>query len=358
MIISEVMKSAAQFADVRNSFSDEISKRIYDDLVFYRLTGKRAYIHDIVWNYCRQKNSAPGFCDLIERNKNEQKDKIVFFGAALFANDVYEYMAEFGIELHGICDNDVEKQKRGFRTGEYPIHAPKDYVLKNLDAKYVITAIDHFIKVGMKEELIGYGVPEENIVFALSYYGTQYFDRDLVRPMDGEVFVDCGSLDCMTCVHFRDWTGGNYSKIFSFEPDQDNYKNCEKNIQIHKIDKVEMLPYGVWDRREVLRFINAKGGSAISDIGESEIRTISIDEVLKGEKATFIKMDIEGAELKALMGAKETIKKWHPKLAISIYHKPEDLIEIPEYIKGLSTDYHFYLRHYSSAVFESVLYAI
>ena len=69
-------------------------------------------------------------------------------------------------------------------------------------------------------------------------------------------------------------------------------------------------------------------------------------------------MDIEGSELEALKGAAETIKKWRPKLAISIYHKYEDIIEIPEYILSIVPDYSFYIRHYSSDIWETVLYAI
>lgn len=76
------------------------------------------------------------------------------------------------------------------------------------------------------------------------------------------------------------------------------------------------------------------------------------------EKVTFIKMDIEGAEYEALLGAKETIQKNKPKLAISIYHKPEDIISIPKLIKSMVPNYRLYIRHYSNADNETVLYAI
>ena len=75
------------------------------------------------------------------------------------------------------------------------------------------------------------------------------------------------------------------------------------------------------------------------------------------EKVTFIKMDIEGAEYEALLGAKETIQKNKPKLAISIYHKPEDIISIPKLIKSMVPNYRLYIRHYSNADNETVLYA-
>lgn len=85
----------------------------------------------------------------------------------------------------------------------------------------------------------------------------------------------------------------------------------------------------------------------------------SVDNVLQGNKATFIKMDIEGAELKALEGAADTIRRWKPLLAISLYHKPEDLLTIPQYIRSLNAEYTFYLRgHHPELAIELVLYAV
>ena len=76
------------------------------------------------------------------------------------------------------------------------------------------------------------------------------------------------------------------------------------------------------------------------------------------EKVTLIKMDIEGAELQSLKGAKRIIQHDKPKLAICIYHKPEDMVEIPLYIKELVPEYKLYIRHHSSNVSDTVLYAV
>ena len=70
-------------------------------------------------------------------------------------------------------------------------------------------------------------------------------------------------------------------------------------------------------------------------------------------------MDIEGEELNALKGAKEIICKYKPKLAICVYHKPEDLYEIPKYIMDFGLDYKYYLRHHMREGYtETVFYAI
>ena len=84
---------------------------------------------------------------------------------------------------------------------------------------------------------------------------------------------------------------------------------------------------------------------------------VSIDDMVGDDKVTFIKMDIEGAEMEALEGAKQTIERNRPKLAISIYHKEEDLWEIPFYILSKYPWYKIYMRHYTLTTNETVLYA-
>ena len=89
------------------------------------------------------------------------------------------------------------------------------------------------------------------------------------------------------------------------------------------------------------------------------IDIISIDKFVsdnKIEHVDFIKMDIEGAELSALKGAVETIKRFKPKLAICVYHKGKDIFEIPEYLISIVPEYNFYLKHNSHTFGETVLY--
>ena len=96
----------------------------------------------------------------------------------------------------------------------------------------------------------------------------------------------------------------------------------------------------------------------MSETGETEVQARRLDDVLAGRKVTFIKMDIEGSEMAALRGAERIIREQRPRLAISIYHKPEDMWEIPSYILQCHPDYKLYVRHYSISDTETVLYAI
>ena len=88
-----------------------------------------------------------------------------------------------------------------------------------------------------------------------------------------------------------------------------------------------------------------------------EISTVRMDDVIK-EPVTFIKMDIEGSEYRALLGARNIIESYKPKLAISIYHKSEDIWQLPQLILEMNSEYKLYLRHYSTAAAETVMYAI
>ena len=101
--------------------------------------------------------------------------------------------------------------------------------------------------------------------------------------------------------------------------------------------------------------------SHICDDGLQRISVEALDQELlvkRNEKVTFIKMDIEGAELETLKGARRIITEQKPKLAVCVYHKPEDIFTIPEYLRTLNPDYKFYLRHYTFAAWDTVLYAI
>jgi len=115
---------------------------------------------------------------------------------------------------------------------------------------------------------------------------------------------------------------------------------------------------------DVEGFLNMSGvggGASIVDNGNYKIKVTAIDKFVERNnlsKVDFIKMDIEGAELKALEGGEGTIKKFKPKLAICVYHRGDDILEIPEYIKSLGSDYKLYLKHNSTGMDETVLYAI
>lgn len=145
------------------------------------------------------------------------------------------------------------------------------------------------------------------------------------------------------------------------EPDEQNIANIRKNLDDRQ--NFEIIDKALWSKSTVLS-MNAKGNFATSIVeldnqdSLQKIETVALDDFLQEKTVTYIKMDIEGAELEALRGAEKIITGQKPRLAISIYHKLKDIWTIPQIILEYNPDYRLYLRHYSFADYDTVLYAI
>ncbi len=192
-------------------------------------------------------------------------------------------------------------------------------------------------------------------------YSPQYFEDDIIKMSENEVFVDCGAYDGNTAVEFikqlKSQNIKHYDSIVSFEPNKVVYERLRaRNLQNHIC-----LCKGTSDKKEFVNFSTdglEGAGSAVDNNGSLTIENDTIDDVLDGGKATYIKMDIEGSELVSLKGAANTIRNYKPKLAICLYHKKNDLFEIPEYIHSLVPEYKFYLRVYKDTTCDLILYAM
>lgn len=180
---------------------------------------------------------------------------------------------------------------------------------------------------------------------------------------EDEVFVDAGAYTGDTAEKYIKFCNGNYEKMHLFELDLKIYEKLKKNVRdLESVNsqKIICYPYGVSDDNKEVHLFGGDSSSTICDCGEGDITgTVKkLDDILKGEKVTFIKMDIEGAEVGALKGGSHIIKKQTPKLAICIYHSPEDMLEIPMQIKELVPEYRIYIRHYTDMMLETVCYAV
>lgn len=191
----------------------------------------------------------------------------------------------------------------------------------------------------------------------------QYNYSDLVCVKPGDTVIDAGGCWGDTALYF---SAKGAAKVFVYEFIPSNIEIFRKNISLnpHYEKNINLLEKAVWETSNVnLSFDDRGPASRVGKIGQykGNTQTLSIDDLVTSENLSqvdFIKMDIEGAELYALKGASETIRKFKPKLAISVYHKPDDMIVIPEYIQSLNPDYQFYLDYYTIIGDEIVLYAI
>lgn len=197
----------------------------------------------------------------------------------------------------------------------------------------------------------------------------QYFDEEIISLSEDESFVDCGAYIGDTAMDFIKKSHGKYRKMHLFELDPVIYRkllNQAAELQGNDTGIIQCYPYGVSNRNQAITFMHGDSNSSINNAvsaanGKSEEMTGKIkalDDILVDEEVTFIKMDIEGAEHDALEGAKKIIASQKPVLAICIYHSPEDMLELPVFIKSLNPEYKIYIRHYTEMTYETVCYAI
>jgi FkbM family methyltransferase len=180
----------------------------------------------------------------------------------------------------------------------------------------------------------------------------QYFDKELIPKIKNISFLDGGG-----------YVGDTLPQIIDNFPDFKEIYLVEPNllhINIAKRDFGDM---------KNIHFINCGLSNIENDSLETNtqenncnhnyqaVHLNTIDNIIK-DKIDFIKLDIEGAEQDAIEGAKETIKKYTPILAICIYHKAEDWYKVPKKVLAINDNYKIYLRHYMEGIFETVMYFI
>lgn len=186
----------------------------------------------------------------------------------------------------------------------------------------------------------------------------QYFNPLTLDAFQGKPirFVDGGAYNGDTYLELCSLA--DVPMGYLFEPDNANFSQLMRNV--HRTARpVQCLPLGLADSYRILSFNAGNGeGASITENGTAHIAVTALDDVLAGQTVDFIKLDVEGAELQALQGAQQLIQRSRPVLAVSLYHCPQDLWELPLMLAKLCEDYRFYIRQHFFNSFDSVLYAV
>lgn len=179
-------------------------------------------------------------------------------------------------------------------------------------------------------------------------YGALKFDED-------EVYVDAGTYDGDSIQLFSEHVSGKYNRVLAFEPDKETFKVL--NTRFGNDPRIELHNSGLHSHSGKLGFIaDSSRAAKIDPDSKFQIDVVSLDDVVS-DRVSFIKMNIEGAEIEALKGARRLIKTHAPKMVISAYHRPTDLWQLPILIKELNSSYKLYLRQQDGGIIESVIYA-
>lgn len=351
---------------ILSCLEDEQSRFIYQKRMEYNETGDFNAIRAIVERYVPKLHDRPYYPGMEDTLFQLLADKrnIVIFGSGMNGKALPGSLRARG--LTPVCYADNAKDKWGTRVEGLEIKCPAEIDFSDVDA-VVISPFKQTVVDAMRKQLLELGVREETLFnyrdFSASVLEWDlYFDPDIIRLHEDEVFVDAGALNLETSLRFmkecRNSHVQNY-RIHAFEPDGASCERCRDMLKNMPDAAIQLYHAGLWSEDTTLYF--EETGNAASRITREKtgtsIKTVALDNCVSGP-VTFIKMDIEGAELEALKGSREIIKRYRPRLAISAYHKKEDLLELPAYIKELVPEYKLYIRHYSNAGVETVLYAV
>jgi FkbM family methyltransferase len=188
--------------------------------------------------------------------------------------------------------------------------------------------------------------------------------RPPVEVSAGDVCIDAGGSWAETAAYFA-VRAGEAGRVYSFEFIPNNLAVFRANLELNpSLRTITAVPLPLWSHSgEALRFVDRGCASRVAAEGDGaslQATTISLDDFVRREqvpRVDFIKMDIEGAELPALRGAEATLRAFRPKLAIALYHRLDDFIDIPAYLDGLGLGYAFFLGHFTIHSEETVLFA-
>jgi FkbM family methyltransferase len=201
-------------------------------------------------------------------------------------------------------------------------------------------------------------------VFLLEQYAFRS-GEELVAARCGDILVDGGGCSGDTALYFAAAVGPA-GQVHSFEFAPDNLEILRSNLALNPglAPRVRVMPAALWSSSgSRLPYAGQGAATAVTpDVvpGADAAPTVALDDYVEDAglpRVDFIKLDIEGAELAALQGAERALRRWRPRLAVAVYHRLSDFVEIPRYMRELDLGYRFFLGHFTTHSEETILFA-
>ena len=188
-----------------------------------------------------------------------------------------------------------------------------------------------------------------------------YFPEFIDSLQAPETFIDCGAYDGDTVLRFLTRNEYRFGQVFAFEPDPENYRALEENVARlpeEVRERIEISRYAIGEQKVKVSF--AATGTVAASFGEGNftVQCISLDEVLRHETPTYMKMDIEGAEPAAIRGAKNLMRENHPVVAACSYHVQDHLWTIPLVLFDTNPELAIVQRQHIQMVEDLVTYGV
>jgi FkbM family methyltransferase len=193
----------------------------------------------------------------------------------------------------------------------------------------------------------------------------QYFPDDLFTWSDDEWIVDGGAYDGDTLRMLSATHGDRFGHLLALEPDPANFMKLQDTVDALSSaarSRVDSRQVALGSERRTL-YLDATGSAASAtsvapSAGTIAVSAETLDSLVEGARPTFIKLDIEGFEVEALQGARTTIQRHAPVLAVCVYHRQDHLWRIPLLLSNLRADYAFFLRPHNEEGWDLVCYAV
>lgn len=320
---------------------DDKSKEIYRFRLLMTFTGELSYIRELVLT----TDAGKKFEHFLKKQNN-----LYLYGAGIRGKRMVHMFPE--IKWKGFIDQNQKGTCNGL-----DILTPAE--MKGIeDAVILITNLLGVHEI--RKNLLALGIKDSQI-YTLDEFDAhqeQYFEERCIKHFKNTkgCFLDAGSFDGADSIRFINSDLNQGAPIYAFEPDKVNYDICRERLE--KYENARVYNIGLSDERQQACFLSKQGEmSRITNQGDCLIRIDTIDSILGENEIGFIKMDIEGYEKKAILGAKKHIENDKPNMMISVYHNLEDVIEIPKLLLNINPEYKFCLGHYSLCNGDTVLYA-
>lgn len=284
--------------------------------------------------------------------------------------DLFAFFKSSDVEVYLFLE---ELRKAGISTFDYYCPQPNNYLQSKPNEDYLLNNLDLLHNAyNLLEDKHSKDVFSSRVKMILtgdsgylkiSPYEEYYTSH--AKPESGDVIIDAGVSQYVEYTLAFSNAVGNDGKVFAFEPEPWCFEEAKIRIeQRAELQNIELLNYGLWNKREQ-QFITqcGNGSSIVSEniVGPKNVcELITLDDFVAEndiKKLDFIKMDIEGAEPNAIAGSVNTLKKFKPKLGICVYHNPKHLFDFILFINSLHLGYKFYLDHHLLYLYETVLYA-
>ena len=359
----------------------------------------------MVFKFLSELEDKKNYIDILVHSLKEQQKNVVIYGAGYCGHETIVFLRKMGISVVAVYDDfmqggdidgikidslsniradentvilltsgfNKEMKNRLADLGLLQYYVPADFGrydvekenyayfaanVTELQAVYDLLVDDKSREVFFR--LINYRISREpDYLVDLEEQG-QYFpkEKDLDLTQFSECFLDLGAYNGDSLFEFMNYVDDRYGLIVAVEASHKNYDALLRKVK--GLSHIECHCIGIWNKRGKIRFsVSDAKNSFIANDGESMLDVDSVDNIMAGRTVSFIKMDVEGAEYEAIQGAENTIRKCLPAMAISVYHKVDDLFRLQLLVESIAPGkYKYYLRHYSPTVIETVLYAV